>query len=128
LKWIHRLFNPHCTHCIEERECGTCKTLQAQLDFVQTQNKVLLERLMPTSIGEIPSELKIPEPINKLPVPWHVKRRILEEQDRHEAQLLKDKQVELKNAKSIPELEKALKVEDNDATKIEETEEVHASD
>ena len=110
MKWIHRLFNPHCAHCIEERECSTCKTLQAQLDFVQIQNKVLLERLMPTP--QVNTTGEAPEPINKLPVPWHVQRRILEEQDRHEAQVLKDKQIELKNAKSTPELEKALEVEE----------------
>jgi len=84
--------------------------LQAQLDFVQIQNKVLLERLMPTP--QVNTTGEAPEPINKLPVPWHVQRRILEEQDRHEAQVLKDKQIELKNAKSTPELEKALEVEE----------------
>jgi len=109
--WLHKLFNPHCSHCLEEIECRTCHELRSQLDFVQAQNKVLIENLIPKPTP-IMTESVESKPIGTLPVPWHVKRAILEKESRHEAEEIKKRQAEIDATREIIEEELETGTED----------------
>lgn len=105
--WIHRLFNPHCSHCLSERAeskvCPSCETLKAQLERVTYENQKLLDRILtpPVIKEEQPKLVEMSIPKN---IPWNVRRQMLEAEDREKAKLLRNAPV------PIEELEKELEI------------------
>lgn len=91
--WLHRLFNPHCEHCREEREesrvCSSCETLKSQLESVNHEKNKLLDRLLEKPVLEATTqpEREITKPIN---IPWNVRRQMLEREDRERARLIQN--------------------------------------
>lgn len=106
--FIHRLINPHCEHCKEEREdsriCSSCETLRAQLELANYDKGRLLDRLLEKPGIEVPS--KLAEITRPQTVPWNVRRQMLEKEDREKARLM------AKAPKPIPteDLEKELEI------------------
>lgn len=118
MNWLHKFFNPHCVHCLEEkresRECRSCDALkellnqsihreQQLLDLIVEKNKPVPETVIEQKI-EIPNR----------PMPWRQQRAILEQEDRHQALLLKQKKVEATiktvTPMSVEQLEEKLNV------------------
>lgn len=114
MKWLHKLLNPHCEHCLdEEREariCMSCEQLQAENARLIRQNEILLARVMerPESTTERTNAPE-PAPVLKPRMPWAVKRQILEKEDRETAKKMKEA-AKPDNAISTEELEKELEV------------------
>lgn len=108
--WFHRLFNPHCSHCHDEREesrvCQSCETLRKELERVTYENNKLLDRLLERPIVEERSEHLEPKLQVPRNVPWNVRRQMLEQEDRERARLIREA------AKPIPteDLERELDV------------------
>ena len=106
----HRLFNPHCAHCAEERICKSCDMLERLLEKERIEKQQLLDKLLkeptPEPVREEDREIK---PIQPGGMPWRVRKALLENESKVEARL--KKQEEEKKAK-IAELEKALEIED----------------
>lgn len=121
--FFHRLFNPHCPHCIEEAErnkkCDTCDVLRIQLELANMQNQQLLDRLTarPVEVQSGP-----PVPISRPKhVSWSVRRQMLEQADREKARAMTgaakpDDEVETLTVqpKNLEELEKELGVVDGE--------------
>jgi hypothetical protein len=104
--WFHKFLNPHCPHCVEEREdskvCSSCETLRQQLAFANINNEKLMNRLLEKPPVETPQEFKeISKPRN---LPWNLRKQMLEAEDRERAKLI--------NNAPIPteDLEKELKI------------------
>lgn len=103
--YFHRLFNPHCPHCIEERKeemvCPSCEVLKEQLERANHENQRLLDKLLAEPKAEVPQKpVEISRPIN---IPWNVRRQMLEAEDREKARILRDAP-----KPSIDDLEKEL--------------------
>lgn len=116
LNFFHKLFNPHCPHCAEQKQedkvCSSCETLKEQLAVANAEKKQLLDYVLmpdPNTIHHSPEkdddEL---QPIQPKVVPWRVRRQMLEDEDRKKALLEKEQKAE--QAKAIAELEKNLGV------------------
>lgn len=87
--FFHRLFNPHCEHCIEERVCKTCEVLKFEVDRLRSENERLLNRILEKPVQEIERTVA-PEPVSTPRVSlWSVKKQMLEAEDRAKAQILK---------------------------------------
>jgi hypothetical protein len=88
---------------LEELPCNTCEVLRAQLDESNRERRELLNRLLEPSKPEpLAVEKEDFKPIQPAFVPWRVRQQMLESEDRHQAALLKNRQVE------IEKLEKEL--------------------
>ena len=112
IKWLHHLLNPHCPHCMEEKEaekvCDSCETLKFQIEKLRADNDKLLSRILekPEIVQE---RLVAPEPTTQLrprQVPWIVRRQMLEAEDRKKAQLL----AQAPTPQTTDELEKELDI------------------
>lgn len=104
--FFHRLFNPHCEHCREERQetkvCSSCETLRQQLEIANHEKEKLLERILEKPEPEVNTQ---PIPVTQAKnIPWNVRRQLLEAEDRVKAKLMRDA------PKPIEELEKDLGV------------------
>jgi len=133
IKWLHHLLNPHCPECKEEREsekiCRNCEQLTLQIDQINYEKKQMLEAILsfnrPPQVTEpaaIPANVY--ENARKTALPWHVRRQMLEAEDRKKAQILaeykkqqetkvpetKVPETEVKAGQSIEELEKELEI------------------
>lgn len=78
--------------------CLTCEVLRDQLDESNRERKELLTRLMERDKPEplpSPSTVEL-QPIRPQHTPWRVRQQLLEQEDRRTAQLLRDKEKELK--------------------------------
>lgn len=115
MKWIHRLFNPHCPVCIEEdrirlevelekytsdNTCNTCESLKSENTFLRQQVKDLQDHILHPSIPSEPvintDELKAIRPLHK---PFSIIRSELETADRLKAKQI-DEQLKQQAAKS----------------------------
>jgi hypothetical protein len=105
INWFHKLFNPHCIHCIELDEdkfqkslfCNSCESLKSENVFLREQNKQLLDKLI-NPIQSIEKETNTDDlkPIYPVREPFSVIRNRLEREDR---ELAKQKDIQLiKNA------------------------------
>lgn len=119
--FFHRLFNPHCQHCIEEairlREeikedrtyCASCETLTRQLEIANFEKKQLLDRLLEKPAEQVENKVpvQISHPKN---IPWRVRQQELEAADRQRARLMKDapKPQPIVDVVSTAELEKEV--------------------
>lgn len=97
LKWIHHLLEPHCPDCASEAQdksiCHSCETLKHQLEIANFERKQLLETVL--KLSQPTSQLSIqdtvtPEMVRPRTVPWNVRRQMLEEEDRKQAQLIRE--------------------------------------
>lgn len=111
LNFIHKLLNPHCEHCAQERRekleaeklarleqreelkdnsiCPSCETLQRQLEIKNHECEQLLAKLLrepEAPIAQTAPAININKPRT---VPWAVRRQMLEAEDRKKAQLLR---------------------------------------
>ncbi len=120
VRFFHEIRNPHCEHCTEELMSDpVIEELKTELAAIRYERdrllKYILEEPKSTSTnGVLPSddgntkedELK---PIQPKVVPWHVRRQMLEEEDRQKARQLEEFKKE--QADAINKLEKELKLD-----------------
>lgn len=99
---------------LEPFPCQTCEVLRSQLDESNRERREILQKLLekdkPESVPSTkPEEL---HPIRPQFTPWRVRQQMLEAEDRKQAQLLKEKQKEMAEARKpgIEELEKELEI------------------
>lgn len=86
--WFHRFFNPHCSHCAEERICQSCEVLKQQVEAANYQNNRLMDRLLEKPAPEVPrAPMEITKPVN---IPWNVRKQMLEAEDREKAKLMRE--------------------------------------
>lgn len=99
---------------IEPLPCNTCEVLRGMLEQTNSEKKYLLEQLLkePEIIQETSTEEFKPIKTTKF-TPWHVRRQILEAEDRKQAQIIKDKKKEMEEAAKlqVDKLEKELGVQ-----------------
>ena len=116
VRFIHHIFQPHCQECHDEiqdaRICVSCETLRQQLEIANYEKRELLNKL----IKPEPIQIEQPDFSQMRPkaVPWRVRREELEAEDRKRAQLIKEKEKELKAgvvSETVDELEKELGVQ-----------------
>lgn len=109
LNWIHHLLEPHCPVCVMENEskriCQSCETLKSQLEIVNFDKKILLERIIELTRPVVPT-IEAREPIDRdeirpRTIPWEVRKNMLEAEDRKKAQVIRAAAEEAKKAKDI---------------------------
>jgi hypothetical protein len=107
---FHKLFNPHCPHCKEEREEAgrnlTVEVLQLEIARLREENKRLLDRILEKPEEPKPVQEVDLQPIRSKTLPWNVKRQMLEAEDRRQAQILRAQKDE------VNRLEKEMGVND----------------
>lgn len=118
LKFFHEFVNPHCDHCdverAEKKVCSSCETLKTQLQIANFEKQQLLNSILSPVVAESFGERRdIPaavEPIVPRHVPWNVRRKMLEEEDKHKMNLMREasKNMATVQSKSTEELEKEL--------------------
>lgn len=125
INFFHKLLNPHCPHCMEsEREnrvCASCEVLKLEnARLVRLNNELLHKLLNPTTS----IENEVEEPKELKPVyhtrfgSWRVKQQLLQDNDRKNAQILKERQKEIDALKAetktlnVEEIERELGVSD----------------
>lgn len=87
---------------IEPFPCASCETLRAQLEFVNFEKKSLLDFILEKNRPTESAPMERPEPIIPKTIPWNVKQRMLEQEDRARAQILR------KQKQTVEELEKEV--------------------
>jgi hypothetical protein len=86
--------------------CGMCEILRYQLDESNKERKEYLARLLAfKSEPVLPEKTEEYRPLQPQFIPWRVRQQMLEEQDRHKARLMKDKEKEMQE---VSDLEKEL--------------------
>jgi hypothetical protein len=115
VNYFHHLFNPHCEHCKSLNFCSSCENLKEILNAERINNKRLLDTIIeltqPKSIPE-PKSIEGVEPVRATNyVPWRVRKNMLEQQDRRDAQITKEH-----GFKTTEELEEQL-LKDNEVVK-----------
>lgn len=113
MNWIHKLFNPHCSHCKNDGEdnkiCNNCEYLKCEIAKLQKLNNRLLNQILETPIQpEINQLSETPQPLNTSRfIPFSVKRQELESEDRKKAKLMSD-ELKKNHNHNIEELEKEI--------------------
>lgn len=113
MKWLHRLFNPHCEHCLdeihEERRCKTCEVLEMELNHIRNENERLLNQLLnPKIVTESKVDTSELKPVYTRGIPWNVRKQTLEREDRDRNEKLKE--AGKPDVNEIEKLEKELGV------------------
>jgi len=115
IMWLHKLFNPHCPHCREERdelrmfskhECNTCEVLKLELERVYREKEILLQKLLikdePRPLGQ--------ESIPNTPIavsggrrfmPALVRQQMIDKEDQKSLQLLQNKKKEMSSTAKL---------------------------
>lgn len=93
----------------EDTVCQSCETLRNQLEIANYEKRQLLDRLLHTPEKE-PERIKAPELVAPRPktIPWHVRKQMLETEDRAKARALKDAAQPDTAKVDVSELEKEL--------------------
>lgn len=94
--------------------CKSCEVLREQLSVVNFEKKQLMDNLL-VKPAPVQVEHVQPEPIAPKMVPWHIKRQMLEEQDRALAATIRRQKEDAAKAVSnseisVEELEKELAI------------------
>ena len=104
-EWFHHLFNPHCEECQHNAEqmkvCLNCEYLKLELEKSQQLNRELIDKLPIRPESVIPQSLET-VPVKPKFIPWHVRRQMLEAEDRVAAQKLKEVQQSIAKNVSAP--------------------------
>lgn len=101
----------------EVRRCESCETLREQLAIANGDRERLLKAILDANkpvaaVSEPETHSETIAPILPKNVPWRVRREMLENEDRAKAEILRKKELEIKEAtKSTEELEKELGIE-----------------
>ena len=115
--FFHKLLHPHCEQCkISEEErfaraeelksCKTCEFLKMELAKERQRSGELLASILTAQkANETISAPVNYEPIPSPYVPWHIRQRKLEDEDRKKALDLKG---QVKQTETVEELEKEL--------------------
>ena len=73
----------------ENNICNSCETLKQQLEIVNYEKRQLINRILEKPESEPEREFApIPKELPKV-VPWHIRRQMLEAEDRKKAELLR---------------------------------------
>ena len=100
---------------LEPFPCQTCEILRIQLDESNRERRELLHKLLDKDKPESVTPVKEEElrPMRPQFTPWRVRQQMLEAEDRKQAQLIRDKQREMAEARKpgIEELEKYLDIQ-----------------
>jgi hypothetical protein len=117
LKFLHHLFDPHCESCEEQKReakhCVACEVLKMEVARLQIENDRLLDKILyqpPTPAPAEPVNMADLKPLTNRSIPWQTRKRMLEEEDKHKARLIK--QNSATGDESVEELERELGVED----------------
>jgi len=115
--WFHKLFNPHCPSCIEQKHedsiCQSCETLKMMLEQSNYEKKQLLDKLLNPVLPVNPTLVEY-EPIQPKNIPWTVRRQMLEAEDRKKAELLRNApKPSVEKSASLEVLEKELGISEN---------------
>lgn len=106
--FFHKLFNPHCPHCIDEarenRICGSCEILQLENERLRHEVQVLLDRILERPIVEPIIKQENLKPIMPQHIPFRVRKQMLESESREQAKLLRNQ------SNTIEELEKEMNI------------------
>lgn len=97
---------------VEETVCKSCETLKQQLEVANYEKEKLLNKLLTTPDKE-PERTTAPEPqaVRPKTVPWHVRRQMLEREDREKAKLLRNApKTDTEQKADVAELERELDV------------------
>src|SRR5215213_9443142 len=94
-KWLHHILEPHCEHCLDEREtnriCQSCETLKSQLASANHREEQLLDRILELTNPEKPEPKQVEiakESLKPRYTPFAVRRQMLEEEDRARAKVI----------------------------------------
>lgn len=126
--WLHRLLNPHCPDCINDREekkfCQSCETLNMQLARVTEENKFLLNKLLTPETMIVVDNKKEDDKVilPRTHNPWRVKQQMLETEDREKAKIMKSapKPQPVPSTTSSDDLEKEILEAEKDLEKVSE--------
>ncbi len=95
-----------------EKPCESCETLKMELAHLHQDNQRLLDRILTPPAAPVERVTDNVTPIlPKRGVPWNVRRQMLESNDRHAAQLLKNApkpQPVVENNAELAELEEEV--------------------
>ena len=125
LNWMYNLFK--CKSCellekeleyfkerlreIEYKECESCGILKTQIEIEQFEKRELLNKTLFKPEPSVPQvreeEFK---PVMPRHTPWSIRQRILENEDREKARILKELAEQEQPIKTVIELEKELLV------------------
>lgn len=95
---------------LADAPCESCEILRSMLDESNRERKELLHRLLePAKAEPPPAPSEEPIPITSQFIPWRVRQQMLEQEDRKQAELMKQKQKEISTAQ-IDKLEKELEI------------------
>lgn len=114
--WFHRLLNPHCSFCAAEREdnkyCAGCDAKGAEIEALKQERDRLLNHILNPISKQNSVQVDKDEdlqPIMPSNLPWKIRRRMLEENDRKQAEARKNApKPDAEIAKENEELEKVL--------------------
>lgn len=120
VRFFHQIRNPHCPHCEEELMSDpVVEELKTELAAIRYERDRLLKYILeepkshstndvlPQNDGDTESDE--PKPILPKVVPWHVRRQMLEQEDRKKAAQLEE--FRKNQAEAISKLEKELKLD-----------------
>lgn len=92
INFFHKLFNPHCEHCREEKKenriCAPCEDKKLEMARMQEMIDKFLDRLLEKPeviVGTTPTNISKP-----VFVPWRVRQQMLQEQDKATAKLMRE--------------------------------------
>src|SRR5262245_26507584 len=94
---------------LQAPSCETCEVLRSQLAEANRERRELLTRLLGPEPLIHQEEKTEPQPIIPQFVPWKVRQQMLEQEDKKRAQLMREKQNEMRETK-ISDLERELGV------------------
>lgn len=124
INFFHKLFNPHCEHCLElekeNRRDPLIEHLELEISLLRQENSKLLFELLNSKITktEIKEESKVDNQslqiITNRQRRWPQIQKELERNSRQEAALLKQ------NAKNVEEFEKLLVSEKEEEDAIQQ--------
>lgn len=117
--WLHKFLNPHCPRCIDESVNPIVEELKTQLESIRYERDRLLKYILddkPNNINDTPKEDEETQPILPKIVPWHVRRQMLEDEDRKKASLMR--QTKEEQTRAIAEMEKNLGIVENTVLQV----------
>ena len=92
INFFHKLLNPHCPHCREEkyedRICQSCEVLKDEIARLRAENNKLLDSILNPRSNEPAREVDLAglKPLRSSHVPWNTRRQMLEVADRDTAE------------------------------------------
>jgi hypothetical protein len=120
IKWIHHVFNPHCSECAIELACPNCEELREILVNDRLEKRRLLDVIVQLA-GPAKAEETVKSDIKFQPIArpsWRARAAKLEKEDRERFAKNQEAKVQIESVLidnkqlSTDELEKELGIED----------------